>query len=389
MKSKTFCLAPWMHGVVHTNLTMRPCCVSTAQSTVTFDRYQEWWNSSDMKELRSDLFNGIQNHDCENCWKLEEQGKESLRLNYNNLFKKYANFNNIMESANNNFILKDDPITWDLRLGNLCNLKCVMCTSTFSDKIHQEIINNKDLIDEVFPNKLAIDNSTRDWTAGPTADAFFNNIKKTVRWLKLQGGEPLTNKNIRTLIQSLNKNQTTLAITTNGTVLDKTLYDGLKQLDQIEFSISVEAIGPANDIIRYGSKWDQIKENILKLKELPNVDIQINHVLQITSVFYLKDVLQFSEDNKFHFSLIPLKDPEYLSLSACPREYLITMLDDINMLEIKHPKNQYIKNFITNIVEKTVFDETHWNDFCNYVKLLDQLRPNRYSSILKFKEKIV
>ena len=90
MKAKTFCLAPWTHGLVHSDLTMRPCCVSTAPSTITFHRYKEWWNSPDMQQLRSDLFTGIQNHNCESCWKLEEQGKDSLRLNYNSLFKKYV-----------------------------------------------------------------------------------------------------------------------------------------------------------------------------------------------------------------------------------------------------------------------------------------------------------
>jgi MoaA/NifB/PqqE/SkfB family radical SAM enzyme len=386
MKSKTFCLAPWTHGLVHNDLTMRPCCVSTAPSTITFHHYKEWWNSPDMQQLRSDLFTGIQNHNCKSCWKLEEQGKESLRLNYNNLFKKYVDFDSIRKSAENNFILENNPVTWDLRLGNLCNIKCVMCNSMLSDKIHQELLDNKDLIDTVFPNKLVVDNSSRDWASTNDADIFFNNIKKTTRWLKLQGGEPLTIKSVRVLIESLNKKQTTLAITTNGTILDKTLLNGLKQLDKVEFSISVEAIGPANDIIRYGSKWDQIKENILKLKELPNVDIQINHVLQITSVFYLKDVLQFSEEHGFHFSLLPLTDPKYLSLSACPREYLTKMIDEINTLELKHPKNQYIKKFMSNIVDKTIFEESLWNDFHNYVKLLDQLRPNRYSSILQFKD---
>jgi MoaA/NifB/PqqE/SkfB family radical SAM enzyme len=386
MKSTSFCLAPWTHGLVHTDLTMRPCCVSTSRSDITFDHYKEWWNSSDMKKLRSDLFNGVKNHNCNACWKLEEQGKESLRLNYNNLFKKYVNFNSVVESANNNFILKDDPITWDLRLGNLCNLKCVMCNSTLSDKINQEIIDNKESIDNLFPNKLKINSSVADWTSGAKADEFFTNIRKTVRWLKLQGGEPLTVKNVRALIESLDKKQTTLAITTNGTILDKTLYNKLTNLDRIEFSISIEAVGPANDIIRYGSNWNQIKENILKLKELPNVDIQINHVLQITSVFYLKDVLQFSEEHGFHCSIIPLTDPEYLSLSACPREYLITMLNDINMLDIKHPKNQYIKDFITKIINETVFNKILWNEFHNYITLLDQLRPNRYSSVLQFKE---
>lgn len=358
-------------------------------STIAFDRYPEWWNSSDMLQLRSDLFNGIPNQSCSNCWTMESQGKESLRLNYNNLFKRYANFPKILDSANKNFILDGAPVTWDLRLGNLCNLKCVMCNGILSDKIEQEIKENEKLIIDIFPNILTPNNSAQDWTTLPIADKFFNSIKKTVRWLKLQGGEPFAVKNIRSLIKSLDKKQTTVAVTTNGTVLDKTLYEGLTKLDRIEFSISIEAIGSANDIIRYGSDWNIIKKNILKLKKLSNIDIQINHVLQITSVFYLKDVLKFSEDNGFHCSIIPLTEPNYLSLSACPTSYLLDMIKDVNDMDIKHSKNQYIKGFLSDIVSKTKFNQTLWQDFQSYVKLLDQLRPNKYSSILKFKEKLL
>jgi organic radical activating enzyme len=386
MKAKTFCLAPWTHGLVHTNLTMRPCCVSTTTSDITFDNYPVWWNSKDMQELRSDLYNGIKNPACNGCWDLEELGKESLRQNYNNLFKKYVEFTEIIDSSKKNFILDNPPVTWDLRLGNLCNLKCVMCSSTLSDKIQQEIKENSKLINKIFPNKLYYDSSVSDWTSLPKAKDFFNSIRSTVRWLKLQGGEPLAIKNVRSLIESLNKNQTTVAITTNGTVLDKTLFDGISKLERIEFSISVEAAGPENDIIRYGSNWNVIKNNILKLKKLSNVDIQINHVLQITSVFYLKDVLQFSEENGIHLAILPLEWPSYLSLNACPTKYLLEMIDAICDMEVTHPKNQYIKGFLSDSVNKAKFDENLWIDFKKYVVLLDQMRPKKYSSVLKFKD---
>ena len=37
------------------------------------------------------------------------------------------------------------------------------------------------------------------------------------------------------------------------------------------------------------------------------------------------------------------------------------------------------------IVDATEFDQTGWNNFKNYVKLLDNIRPNKYSSVLNFK----
>ena len=389
MKSKTFCLAPWTHGLVHSDMTLRPCCVTSAKSTITFNHHKEWWNNPDMQKLRSDLYNGVQNANCESCWKNESLGKESLRLSYNNIFKKYADFDEIIRSAANDFVVNTSPITWDLRLGNFCNLKCVMCRPEYSDKIEKELQENSKVVAEIFPNQIKIDTPITNWTTLPQAEEFFNYLRGTVRWLKLQGGEPLAVKSVRELIQSLDKNQTTLAVTTNGTVLDPVLHEALAKMDRVEFTVSLEAIGPANDIIRYGSDWETIKDHILTLKQLPNVDIQINHVLQITSVFYLKDVLQFSEEQGFHLSLQNLCHADYLSLSACPTKYLQKMIEDIDKIEIKHVKNQYIKTFLHNILDNVVFDGNQWNNFKNYINLLDQLRPNRYSSVLKFEEDIL
>ena len=357
-------------------------------SSITFDNYSEWWNSSGMQDLRSDLYNGIHNKNCTHCYETEAQGKESPRLNYNNIFRKYANFIEIKQSAANNFIVDREPVTWDLKLGNLCNLKCVMCVPELSSKIEAEINENKELIGSVFPKKIMFNATALDWSSSGEADKFFEAIKKSVRWLKLQGGEPFAIKKVRDLIQSLDTNQTTLAITTNGTVLDQPLYNGLANMESLEISISIEAAGPANDIIRYGSDWEVIKRNILRLQELPNIDLQINHILQITSVFYLKDVLQFSEEHGLHLNVKSLDYQDELALSACPKEYLLQMLDDLNTVDIKHPKNQYIKNYVNTVVSSTVFNPQHWEDFKKYVALLDQLRPNKYSSILMFKENL-
>ena len=382
----TFCLAPWTHATVNNDASMVPCCASTAKSNITYENYATWWNGDDMRSLRKDLSSGHKNKNCNLCWMMEESGKESLRLSYNNLFKKYANYQEIKNADNNNYV-SSEPVTWDLRLGNLCNLKCVMCDATFSDKIADEIKQHSLLIDQKFPNKLTINHVYRDWTNTDQAAQFLNHIVPRSKWIKLQGGEPFAQKNIRDVIE--NFNNVILAVTTNGTVLDERLYNALAQLPRVEISISVEAIGNANDIIRYGSDWNDIKINLLRLKQLPNVDVQINHVLQITSVFFLADVLQFCEDNNIYLHLNKLYKPEYLSLSACPKKYVDKMVMDISQIKIKHPKNQYIKTFVENVCTSTTYDPKLNNEFDRYVDLLDHMRPKKFFSILKFKEPTV
>jgi organic radical activating enzyme len=384
-KSNTFCLAPWVHGSVYSDATLRPCCTSTARSPLKVDDYQTWWNGEEMQQLRRDLSNGVRVKSCDSCWRTEDLGKESTRINYNHLFKKYADFKSIRQSiTDNHFVVSVLPKSWDIRAGNQCNLKCIMCSAPFSDKIQKEVEENQSIFEkfpvlvEKHPDVVA------DWTGSPSGQKFLDDVTPATQWIKLQGGEPLSIKNIRRLIDKIDGNECTLAITTNGTVCDQALLDKLAKFNRVEISVSLEADGPANNIIRYGSDWQIIKRNIERFKQLPNVELQINHCMQVTSVFYLADIIKYCESINTHLLLIRITKPDFLNVSACPTVYLQRMSAKIEQLEIKHPKNQYIKSFIQQMVISTTFNENLWKKFNEYVETLDQIRSEKLSSIINF-----
>jgi len=392
MKSKTFCIAPWVHALVSTDTTLRPCCTSTLKSNIGFEKYEDWWNGAPMKHLRQDLWNGVQSESCNKCWKDEAVGKPSVRQNYNNMLSKFADFADVKQSPKNNFAVDSLPTTWDLQIGNLCNLKCVMCNPGLSHQIANEQQKHADTIKSIFPAALRHYKSEfftpqefLNWSDTTDAEEFFKKINVDLKWLKLQGGEPLSVKNIKSLISELSSDSI-LSVTTNGTILTESMLTEFGNIKQLEISISVEAAGTENNIIRYGSDWNVIHQNIQQLKKLPNVNLQINHVLQITSVFYLPELIEFCEKNNLHLNIINLTHPEYLSLGACPPKYLNNMNDKIDLLSIQHSKNQYIKDMIKNLVAVTKFDEKKWEHFKKYILTLDSIREKKYSSVLKFEE---
>ncbi len=392
MKSKTFCIAPWVHALVKPDTTLSPCCTSTLQSNISFEKYEDWWNSNSMKQLRQDLWNGVKSESCNKCWKDEAVGKASIRQNYNTMLSKFANFADVKQSSKNNFAVDSLPTTWDLQIGNLCNLKCVMCNPRLSHQIANEQQKHADTIRSTFPLMLESRNTDfsttqkfLNWSDTAIAEVFFNKINVDLKWLKLQGGEPLSVKNITDLISKLSADSI-LSLTTNGTILTQSMLKEFGNIERLEISISLESAGPQNDVIRYGSDWNVIHQNIQQLKKLPNVDLQINHVLQITSVFYLPELIEFCEKNNLHLNVINLTYPEYLSLSACPPKYLRDMNNKVDALPIQHVKNQYIKDMIKNLVAVTKFDEKKWEHFKKYILTLDSIREKKYSSVLKFEE---
>lgn len=385
MKLDTFCLAPWVHSTVAVDTKLYPCCAFDRNGTQTYTDFEGWWNGDTMSNLRSDFIANVKNSNCNRCWQDEALGKESLRQGYNKLFKPYVDFAQLGKDIKNNNVNNVSlPTTWELDIGNLCNLKCIMCNPTLSNKIHDEVVDNKSKFAE-FPMlvKQTKNVVSTNWTESEDGKRFIELIKPNVKWLKIQGGESLTVKGIRDLIESLDAKNVTLSITTNGTVLDQRLLDALSKFKKVEISVSVEAIGPANDVIRYGSSWQIIEKNIDLLHQCPNVTLQLNHVLQNTSTLFLPNVIEFAERRGLHLALIRLKQPEYLSLESIPTIHVDHLIDAVDKLEITNPRNIPIKNFIKNIRTCVNYQPEKHKQFQQYVATLDQVRSKKLTPWLE------
>jgi molybdenum cofactor biosynthesis enzyme MoaA len=376
----TFCVAPWVHANVTNSGMLRPCCVSKHPIDHPVENFDQWWNGDGMCQLRQDLITGVKNAGCNYCWEAESQHRPSLRQNYNNLLRRFSNIRTQINHENHNVPW---PTTLEIDIGNTCNIKCIMCWPHNSDKIQTEVLHNR-VKYQRFPTVIhsAEKYQDRDWPNNN--QDFFDKIAPNLKWLKIQGGEALTVKNIRDFLEKLTSTGIELAITTNGTVLDQRLIDTLSEFSRVTVSVSIEAANTVNDVIRYGSQWPRIQDTIDKLHQLANVEIQINHVLQLTSVFFLPGVIEFAENNNFHLAIISLENPKYLSLKACPSKYLKDLTRQVDALAIVNEKNQYIKQHIKTVCEQTVFDPELWKEFNHYIDTLDAIRVHKLRPFLPF-----
>ena len=306
-------------------------------------------------------------------------GRESLRQNYQKLFRPWVNFNEVKQSVTkSDFQNISWPNTWEIDIGNSCNLKCIMCNPTLSDKIETEVRQNTQHFRH-FPKLLAQanENNTANWLDTESGKHFIAQIKPTLKWLKIQGGEALTVKSVRAMLEELASQDVSLLLTTNGTVLDNRSLEILKKFRRVDISISIEAASPANDVIRYGSDWNTIRHNIMTLKQCSNISIQINHVLQATSVLFLPDVIAFAETNDFHVCLLPVEIHDYLSLKSVPKSHVDNLVQSVGNMQIRHPKNQYISQYLANIRDATEYDQNLHHRLAHYITTLDELRNQK------------
>ena len=148
---------------------------------------EEVWNSPQYKEFRRQFINGEMPKTCERCYREEEAGIRSPRFGFN---EKWWNDTVKVEEE-----IPVDIRYVDLRLGNLCNLKCRMCNPWASSmwvKDWNEVVGTAKL-DPDFPlegETLEFMNTMTEWPDFKRTGLNFHDIAHTVEEIYLTGGEP-------------------------------------------------------------------------------------------------------------------------------------------------------------------------------------------------------
>ena len=195
-KSATFCILPWVSLATNASGNLRVCCnvipgegfikkpevdiESKINPYKIFkDNIQEAWNSETYTTLRKQMLDGERPEMCARCFKEEDAGIVSSRQRWNN--HKW-NDPNKEYTADAPFDIK----YVDIRLSNLCNLKCRMCNPYTANLWVKEWHLVNDALDPSEAERL----SRMDW---PTRDKVWENlfsIAHTVDEIYLTGGEP-------------------------------------------------------------------------------------------------------------------------------------------------------------------------------------------------------
>ena len=138
--SESFCILPWIHMATYTDGRALLCCVAKASDQKLIEKnVSEIWNSDEWKRARRHLLEGKKIPQCSYCWKEEDAGIRSHRFNQNYIWYKELGeeyIRDLISKTEPNGRLSEDLITFDFRLGNTCNLQCVMCRPKDLSLIH-------------------------------------------------------------------------------------------------------------------------------------------------------------------------------------------------------------------------------------------------------------
>lgn len=285
---KNWCSAPWGHVAVEPDGEVHPCCYSNRNmGSIKNSNFEDVWNGPEFKKLRLELLTNQRPRGCEKCFHQEDLGVTSLRYHHNkrnwarNIFKSLDQYTKIDGSVSD---VKLYDV--DLRMTNKCNMACIMCSPAFSSKWSTELKQDKKFLTVFKDNKKFI-------------DKHLNSLKS----IYFAGGEPLIMDEHWYILEKLknhNKNNAIdLRYNTNMSVLrykDFYIKDYWENWNgNVSVGMSIDAVGEHFDYIRYGAKWEQVKNNIIEISNYKNIKIQVHPSIGFYNVFYLHNVIDFFE----------------------------------------------------------------------------------------------
>jgi len=375
-----FCVMPFIHAFVTPNI-ISPCCAYTGD--LRFNSKSQYWTSEQVKKIQQNMLQNVRDNGCQICWKKEDRGYSSLRQHSNEIYK------NHIEQIRGNQTLQQ-PFYLDLRLGNLCNLKCRMCISEWSSQIASEIIENpnEDWIDTPEQKILELDDST--WQ-------LLEQWIPHVRRVFMTGGEPTIIKRnleyIEKIIESGRSKEVELIFTTNATNINSKFVEVGKQFKSVSYNVSIDAVGELAKYIRYPSDWRTIENNLHNIGQ----GVSFNTTIQWLNMTRLNEIFDYIEHCGIPFGGIWFQlvtDPAYLDPIHAPRfmkEKCISDIDNfLNRPFLQDEKYQNIlygelkrslrqtREFLTNNIDQVKYVD----EFLKRMEILDRLRGQQLFEIL-------
>lgn len=142
----SFCVLPWMHLDINPQGTAKICCRAAgplkAQDGAIMSLYhstlEEMWNSPYMRAVRRAMCAGAPLKECAGCYADEKATGTSHRKRALEKWLSVEIKASILDSTVNGGIARAAPVFLQVNPGNLCNLKCRMCSCTFSSQIEKD-----------------------------------------------------------------------------------------------------------------------------------------------------------------------------------------------------------------------------------------------------------
>ena len=356
IKSDSFCGAKWYNATIWLGSGQTTSCHHPLPHQVTVEAVtanpKALHNTPEKKHQRAQMQAGERPAGCEYCWKIEDMYKND---------EQYAKSDNpvpISDRVYKTVIYSDEDLdrayrtpadqdvdlqTLEIAFDRTCQFACSYCNPAFSSTWVKDIKQHgayTNLVSDGRNHFTHAHNSSQLYKFGetnPYVEAFHkwweSDLHRTLKELRITGGEPLMSAETWRLIEWFKTNQgkskTRLAINSNlGTDVDVDRL--LAAIDGVEVDLytSNEALGVQAEYIRDGLVWQDWCNNVERL--LQSYRFRGLHVMCTVNLLCLDSLPEFLDvvmnwkleygKDAINFSLNILRFPSFQSLTILPSD---------------------------------------------------------------------
>ena len=358
-----FCVLPWISLEASPIGTVRPCCLAEEElvadsgqkfnlATASFANIQ---NSNSMRRLRQDFIDGKKPQTCRKCFREEQSGRTSKRMHTLDRLK------HMIDPATN-WTADAKPLLFlDLKLGNICNLKCRICGSWSSSTFATEELN------WLGPDANKKENHHYQMLrqgAWPRENPNFwteiDQVVDQIRYIEFTGGEPFMIQEHFNMLQSLVDRGIAGGIeihyNTNGTQFPENAESIWQHFRLVEIAISIDDVGHRFEYQRTNAVWAEVKSNIEKFKNLrsrnSNIQLQFCCTINVFNVYYLDELADFVYAQQFNYVYWNMMhEAYYFSISTLPeaaKKAIANKLSTVNVNTVAQKEFKRVVDFMNN-----------------------------------------
>jgi MoaA/NifB/PqqE/SkfB family radical SAM enzyme len=324
-----FCVLPWVSLETSPVGTVRPCCLADEEivndsgqkfdlNTASFGGIQ---NSRYMHDLRQQFLDQKQPQTCRKCWREERSGRTSKRMHTLDRLKHMI--------PDQDWTVDAKPLMFlDLKLGNICNLKCRICGSWSSSTFAAEELANLGPNENKKSNHHYMMLKQGAWPReNPVFWQEIDQVVDQIRYIEFTGGEPFMIQEHFDMLQGLVNRGLAGSIeihyNTNGTQWPEQAEAIWQHFKLIEIAFSIDDVAERFEYQRTNAVWTEVEANIAKFKQLrtrhKNIRLQVCTTVNVFNVYYIAEVANWINQQGFNFVYWNMMhDAFYFSIATLP-----------------------------------------------------------------------
>lgn len=328
---KTFCILPFTHLATYPQGEVTVCCESKIKLKHNGEvvklgsmPIEDIRKSDTLTEIRTDMLNGNQHSACEFCYSREKAGLVSKRIRENTKYK--------FEESKIETYKKLPLYSIELRLGNVCNAKCIICNPYSSSKWNED---TDEFIKKNFEGGYEKTVFQNKWYK---EDRFYEDVLhniSNVQHLWFNGGEPLLIKEhitfLNKVVEQNHSNNIELEYHTNGTMVTEKLIKLWDNFKFVKITLSIDDIEKRFEYSRYPLKFNTVKSGIELLKQ-NNIYYDIIPTISLLNIFNIGEIYSYYKKNYGKAVIFNyLRFPKFQSIVNLPETSKLDILNQCKL----------------------------------------------------------